>query len=151
MSSIQDPAIGSGSEQASLSNDGPSPPHQHHAPYTAQETAEAWGEAESQIFPRDEDADSGYDDDMASLAESMSLASSAWNFAWENGRRYHGYQAGKYNFPNDDKEQDREIMKHTMFLKLFNEKMHFAPLDKEAPLEVLDIGTGTGSWAIDCS
>ena len=59
--------------------------------------------------------------------------------------------AGQYSFPNDDKEQDREIMKHIMFQKLFNENMHFALLDEEALLEVLDIGTGTGSWAIDCS
>lgn len=36
------------------------------------------------------------------------------------------------------------MMKITM-----NEKLHFAPIDATKPLKVLDIGTGTGIWAVE--
>jgi methylase of polypeptide subunit release factors len=28
-------------------------------------------------------------------------------------------------------------------------ELHFAPLDADKPLRILDIGTGTGIWAMD--
>jgi methylase of polypeptide subunit release factors len=39
-------------------------------------------------------------------------------------------------------------MKHAMVLNLCGGRLHYAPLDN--PQSVLDIGTGTGIWAIDC-
>ncbi|KAF2087635.1 S-adenosyl-L-methionine-dependent methyltransferase [Saccharata proteae CBS 121410] len=94
------------------------------------------------------DDDDGYQSDSAS-ATSASLASSARNFIYENGRRYHSFREGSYSFPNDDREQDREDLKHAMYLKLFNGALHFAPIDGEAAPNVIDLGTGTGIWAID--
>jgi ubiquinone/menaquinone biosynthesis C-methylase UbiE len=38
-------------------------------------------------------------------------------------------------------------MKHAMVIHLCDGKLHFAPLDN--PQNILDIGTGTGIWAID--
>ncbi|KAK6066462.1 methyltransferase domain-containing protein [Seiridium cupressi] len=49
----------------------------------------------------------------------------------ETGRTYHGYKEGKYFIPNDGVGQDR-----------------LAPFISD-PEYVLDIGTGTGIWAID--
>ncbi len=42
----------------------------------------------------------------------------AWQHVYENGRRYHWYQQGRYPLPNDEEEQDREDMKHAMMLEL---------------------------------
>ncbi|KAK4660206.1 hypothetical protein QC762_117040 [Podospora pseudocomata] len=89
--------------------------------------------------------DDGYGSDTNTTA-STSLADSVREFIYENGRRYHKFREGMYNFPNDDVEQQREDMKHQM-VKLLCGKLFFAPLDR--PQQVLDIGTGTGIWAIE--
>jgi ubiquinone/menaquinone biosynthesis C-methylase UbiE len=43
--------------------------------------------------------------------------------------------------------QQREDMKHAM-VKMLCGQLHFAPIG-DHPHEVLDIGTGTGIWAIE--
>jgi len=63
--------------------------------------------------------------------------------------RYHRYRDGKYPIPNDDIEQNREDMKHAMCLELTDGKLVFAPIG-DNPQKVIDLGTGTGIWAIDC-
>ncbi len=68
-------------------------------------------------------------------------------YTFENGRRYHKFREGQYNFPNDDSEQDREDMKHAMVVNLC-QTLHFAPIGKD-PGNILDMGTGTGIWAIE--
>lgn len=90
--------------------------------------------------------DDGYDTESVS-GDSTSLASSVRDYVFENNRRYHKYKEGRYLIPNDDPEQEREDMKHAMIVHLCGGKLHFAPL--EDPQEILDIGTGTGIWAID--
>lgn len=94
----------------------------------------------------DEESDGGYESDTASAA-STSMSSSVRDFAFENGRRYHRFREGSYQFPNDEPEQAREDMKHAMMVSVCNGKLHYAPL--ENPQRVLDIGTGTGIWSID--
>lgn len=59
----------------------------------------------------------------------------------------HGYQAGKYNFPNDDKELNRMDIEHQNQLLQLDNKLHLAPL--QDPKAILDLGTGTGIWAIE--
>lgn len=94
------------------------------------------------------ESDPGYESDRASLA-STSLSSSVRDYLFENGRRYHRFREGRYNFPNDEAEQDREDMKHTCVKMLCQEKLFFAPLDEQNLHNILDIGTGTGVWAIE--
>ena len=91
--------------------------------------------------------DAGYGSDNMSSA-STSIGSSVRDYMFENGRRYHSFRAGAYNFPNDDVEQEREDMKHAMVRLLSGQKLHFAPLG-DNPQNILDIGTGTGIWAIE--
>lgn len=93
------------------------------------------------------ESDQGYESDRASFA-STSLSSSARDYLYENGRRYHRFREGRYNFPNDEAEQDREDMKHAC-VKMLCQKLHFAPIDERTVQNILDIGTGTGIWAIE--
>ncbi|QYT00705.1 hypothetical protein H0G86_007784 [Trichoderma simmonsii] len=95
----------------------------------------------------DTSSDAGYDSDSASSA-STSAMSSVRDYMFENGRRYHRFREGSYNFPNEDIEQEREDMKHAMVKLLCNQKLHFAPIG-DNPQEILDIGTGTGIWTIE--
>ncbi|KAF2649012.1 S-adenosyl-L-methionine-dependent methyltransferase [Lophiostoma macrostomum CBS 122681] len=91
------------------------------------------------------DTDSAFGDDLESYT--TSLKSTVLNYRYENGRRYHGFKDGKYILPNDDEENDRlDLYHHLQTLRLDGE-LHLAPLVN--PQRVLDIGTGTGIWAID--
>jgi SAM-dependent methyltransferase len=49
--------------------------------------------------------------------------------------------------PNDEEEQDREGMLHDIFKKIFENRLTSTPLRN--PTKILDIGTGTGEWAMD--
>jgi len=114
-----------------------------------QEAAQQVEEAGSIVVDSDEvSTDAGYGSASDShTAASTSLASSVRDYAFENGRRYHKFREGRYNFPNDDVEQEREDMKHAM-VKLLCQQLHFAPIG-DNPQQILDIGTGTGIWAIE--
>jgi len=102
---------------------------------------------EADTAPHDDTvSDAGYETDGASRA-STSISSSVRDYDFENSRRYHKFQEGRYQFPNDEPEQEREDMKHAMIVHLCDGKLHFAPL--ENPQRILDVGTGTGIWAID--
>lgn len=98
--------------------------------------------------PDELEHDSTFGGDRASIASSStSLLSSVTKYEYENGRRYHAYQAGKYAFPNDEVELERmDIEHHNQMLQL-DGALHLAPL--ETPREILDLGTGTGIWAMD--
>ncbi|KAH6657408.1 S-adenosyl-L-methionine-dependent methyltransferase [Truncatella angustata] len=65
----------------------------------------------------------------------------------ENERTYHGYKDGKYWLPNDATEQDRLDLQHVAWSCYMSGSLAWAPL--EEPRHVLDIGTGTGIWAIE--
>lgn len=49
--------------------------------------------------------------------------------------------------PNDDTEQEREELKNALFLELLDKRLHLAPI--ENPQRIIDLGTGTGTWAMD--
>lgn len=95
-----------------------------------------------------DDNDSAIDSSTAS--STTSIGSSILNYRMENGRRYHAYKDGKYIFPNDEEETDRLDLQHHLFTLTFGGKLYTAPIPKEQQLHnVLDVGTGTGIWAID--
>lgn len=101
---------------------------------------------EASDAPADEEDGYSTASDTSSNA-TASLSSSVRDFNFENKRRYHKYKEGRYAFPNDDAEQEREDMKHSMVVTLCGGALHSAPLQN--PQKILDIGTGTGIWAID--
>ena len=70
------------------------------------------------------------------------MTSSVREHVYEGGLRYHAYRAGKYAFPNDEVEQNRDDMKHSMTLMLCRGEYFYAPVGGvlEGGGEVLDLG-----------
>ncbi|KAF7895560.1 uncharacterized protein EAF01_009522 [Botrytis porri] len=102
------------------------------------------------LLVKDNDAlenDSAFGGPASSNTSKTSLTSGITRYREENGRRYHAYRDGKYLMPNDDDEQDRMDLLHHVFNLVLDGKLYLAPI--ENPQRVLDVGTGTGIWAID--
>ncbi|KAH7313363.1 S-adenosyl-L-methionine-dependent methyltransferase [Stachybotrys elegans] len=59
-----------------------------------------------------------------------------------HGRRY----CRDYFMPNDEMEQLRLALQHQVFLHVLDGELTTVQLDK--PTHILDVGTGTGEWAI---
>ncbi|KAL4951163.1 S-adenosyl-L-methionine-dependent methyltransferase [Aspergillus filifer] len=101
-----------------------------------------------QVIEVEDDADSTLGSQIAA-SETASLNSLVLQFEYENGRRYHSYQSGHYAFPNDEDELARMDLEHHIFLLLIDGELHLAPLKN--PQRILDLGTGTGIWAVDAA
>ncbi|RSL83727.1 hypothetical protein CEP52_016645 [Fusarium oligoseptatum] len=95
----------------------------------------------------DDDADSSYSLSTR-ITDTESLRSSILNYKWENGRRYHAYQDGSYWAPNDDRQQEAEDLMHEVYRIILNNELYEAPIG-DNPQRVLDLGCGTGIWAIE--
>ncbi|KAL1966262.1 hypothetical protein VTN77DRAFT_4615 [Rasamsonia byssochlamydoides] len=93
------------------------------------------------------DTDSAIESSLGNISDTTSLASSVKNYVYENGRRYHSYHHGEYILPNDEDEQDRLDLSHHVYNLVLGGELFRAPVKN--PQRVLDMGTGTGIWAID--
>ncbi|KAI5845708.1 S-adenosyl-L-methionine-dependent methyltransferase [Morchella snyderi] len=104
----------------------------------------------------DLDVDSGNTTDDYSVYSSgvesatTSLKSSVLKYKYEHGRRYHAYKEGSYYGPNDETQNEQLDIFHHYCTLTMGGKLHFAPIG-DNPQKILDIGTGTGIWAIDCA
>ncbi|GME44272.1 related to methyltransferase [Neofusicoccum parvum] len=115
----------------------PSQPPANHTPLQIDETPDDDAPANS--------GDSTYSSHAGS--DSTSIRSSIQDYQYENGRRYHAYRAGSYVIPNDEREQDRLDLQHHIYRLCLGGALHLAPV--ASPRRVLDLGTGTGIWAIE--
>ncbi|KAK1975085.1 methyltransferase domain-containing protein [Colletotrichum cereale] len=104
------------------------------------------------ILAADDVSDDGSSLNRESTASSTtSVTTSVLDYRIENGRTYHRYKEGKYAMPNDERENDRLDLQHNLFLRTFDDRLGTAPPNNEDSKigRVLDVGTGSGIWAID--
>ncbi|KAF4635770.1 hypothetical protein G7Y89_g2322 [Cudoniella acicularis] len=94
----------------------------------------------------DGDNDSAYGDTF-DASDTTSITSAITRYRYENGRRYHAYRDGAYWAPNDEVQNDQQDLAHHLWLLTLDNKLCLAPI--ENPQNILDVGTGTGIWAID--
>ncbi|KAG7137185.1 Secondary metabolism regulator LAE1 like protein [Verticillium longisporum] len=87
--------------------------------------------------------------DVESLRESTaSLRSSILEYRNINGRHFQSSTTTDYWAPTDEKHIEGFDLAHQYMLLLMDNKLYNAPIGNN-PQRILDIGTGTGIWAID--
>lgn len=82
-------------------------------------------------------------------SETTSIGSSLYRGLMENGRRYQSLKSDEYCFPADERQFETYDAAHLAAIIVDSDEENLlfqAPL---SPKNVLDIGTGKGSWAID--
>ncbi|RSM14757.1 hypothetical protein CDV31_005339 [Fusarium ambrosium] len=99
--------------------------------------------------------ESGQDESDIGLAlgggnsSTASLASTILEYRMLNGRRYHSERGNaQYWVSNDEQSNAALDINHHVMTLMYGEKLYKAPLKKDIQMAV-DIGTGTGIWAID--
>ncbi|KAL8690263.1 MAG: hypothetical protein Q9224_004447 [Gallowayella concinna] len=85
-------------------------------------------------------------DSITSSRYTASLTSSIQRYPVENNRRYHATDVS-YVMPNDEAELDRLDLTHQKLKILLEDRLLLCPV--QDPKRVLDVGTGTGIWAIE--
>ncbi|KAI8665610.1 hypothetical protein NCS56_00997300 [Fusarium sp. Ph1] len=101
---------------------------------------------ESNLLPAEHWAQLEESDNQSSTA---SLTSSILEYRTILGRSFHSERGNAQYWGSNDEEQNNamDINHHVQYL-LLDGKLHLAPLSKDINT-VIDIGTGTGIWAID--
>jgi SAM-dependent methyltransferase len=94
-------------------------------------------------------APSAHGSDTAVWPSTASLSSSVTSFRMEFGRRYHAFNDDAYWLPNDEEEMSRLDLQHIIWSLCLKGQLHIAPLQAANVERVLDVGTGTGKWAIE--
>jgi len=154
-------------QMASTSPDGPAVKSRRNSLQSEQTAQQPPDERNADSVPtnvgHDIEVDNQHEDDIDSDSalgsnasdDGTSLSSSAYAYAYENGRRYNAYRAGSYPLPNDGDEQDRLDLAHHIFRLILDGKLYQAPIvgtlqhPQPSVQRVLDVGTGTGIWAMD--
>ncbi|KAK0381563.1 TAM domain methyltransferase [Colletotrichum limetticola] len=102
------------------------------------------------------DAEVWYSTNAIQLFQSVassttSLSASILEYRVENGRTYHRYKDGKYVMPNDETEWERLDFQHEITVYTLDGRLGVAPPNDVGSKvgRVLDLGCGTGSWAMD--
>ncbi|ODA80702.1 hypothetical protein RJ55_03661 [Drechmeria coniospora] len=97
-------------------------------------------------FP-DDDADSAIDEDRSFISSTASLSESIFDYRSIHGRTFQNSKTTEYWGPNDERQNNGLDIAHHFMVMLKNDQLFEAPLRQ--PSKVLDVGTGTGIWAID--
>ncbi|KAM0237044.1 hypothetical protein ACHAP5_009142 [Fusarium lateritium] len=95
-----------------------------------------------------DDADSALGSDAESSTASVSA--SILEYRRSQGRTYHSDKfTTNYFLPNDDQQLESVDLTHHYLTILLDEKLFLAPVKEEKLQKILDVGTGTGIWAIE--
>lgn len=102
----------------------------------------------TEIYDSDQLEDEAVADLSDSASTTQSLPTSLLNYPVEYGRQYHAYKDGTYTRPNDEAELSRLDLMHALLSLIIEGRLHLAPIS-HTPHRVLDIGAGSGIWAIE--
>ncbi|KAM0217625.1 hypothetical protein ACHAQI_001674 [Fusarium lateritium] len=96
----------------------------------------------------DDDADSLTGESLSSSTDSVT--SSIFEYRKLHGRTFH-HEIGnaQYWAANDERQNELLDMNHHCLTLGIGGRLYLAPLDKDKITKVIDIGTGTGIWAMD--
>ncbi|KAM0546460.1 hypothetical protein ACHAPJ_010816 [Fusarium lateritium] len=104
-------------------------------------------EAESDRDDNRSDDDSAHGEYVAS--STASLFSSILAYRSAHGRTFHSEKHDtRYFAPNDEQQKESMGLSHHYLTLLLDDQLYLSPLPKKIN-RVLDVGTGTGIWAID--
>ncbi|CRK37333.1 Secondary metabolism regulator LAE1 like protein [Verticillium longisporum] len=138
-SSAEAPATAAAADSPAASPPTGSPP-------PAQAPAQAANIQVDAAHERDDQTDDGFEDGLSSTA---SVTDSVLEYRKIHGRTFHNFKSDtEYWGPNDDKQNEHLDINHEMLLMAMDNRLHVAPISG-TPQRVLDVGTGTGIWAID--
>ncbi|GAB1316412.1 hypothetical protein MFIFM68171_06622 [Madurella fahalii] len=96
-----------------------------------------------------DDGDSALGSNCDRFDSTASASTSIFEYRTIQGRTYH---SGRFNLeyftPNDDRHNESDDINHHCLTLALDNKLYLPPLKKDIK-RVLDIGTGTGIWAMD--
>ncbi|KAH6868872.1 putative SAM dependent methyltransferase [Thelonectria olida] len=98
-------------------------------------------------FNEDEEVDSAIGDNE-SIVSPASLSESILDYRNIHGRTFQSSRTTEYWGPNDNKQNDGLDIAHHFTTMLLGDRLFVAPIG-DNPSKILDVGTGTGIWAID--
>ncbi|PNY26388.1 Uncharacterized protein TCAP_03682 [Tolypocladium capitatum] len=96
----------------------------------------------------EDDEDEGTDSQSTHTSLTSITSSVLHGVIGEGQRTYATYGKEEYGFPMDDRELDRMDLCHAMYYALLEKRRFLSPISKN-PQRILDIGCGTGIWAVD--
>ncbi|KAG6069992.1 hypothetical protein E4U16_007219 [Claviceps sp. LM84 group G4] len=80
----------------------------------------------------------------------MSISSSILEYRQLHGRTYHSDKfTANYFMPNDDQQLKSDELCHHFLTVILDDQLFLASLEKDKIHRVLDVGTGSGIWAIE--
>jgi len=92
-----------------------------------------------------DDADSAVG--SGSFVSSDSLTDSIFEYRRLHGRTFQNSKTTEYWAPNDEQQNEGLDLLHNCLLMVMDNKLFLAPIG-DNPQRVLDVGTGTGIWAM---
>lgn len=98
----------------------------------------------SETAPLEASSNQGDNDSRLSTS---SIRSSIYDYEQQHGRTYHAFRRGHYVIPNDEGELERMDLHYHALREILYNRLWICPL--RSPTHVLDVGTGTGIWAMD--
>ncbi|ETR98844.1 S-adenosyl-L-methionine-dependent methyltransferase [Trichoderma reesei RUT C-30] len=126
-------------------------PSEPRSPEPAAPTAQVEPAPAAEIpFEENDEDDSGVDDWDDAASSTASLSESIFDYRNIHGRTFQNSKTTEYWGPNDDRQNNGLDISHHFVTMLLGDQLFEAPI-KKPPTKVLDVGTGTGIWAIDMS